>query len=204
VVPGCRTLRADLRLYGTIGEKADAARYEALEKMDDGEFVEADDTSIGGGGPTIIPCNWLQHFENVVDPYHVPVLHGSFSGPQFTNMMASMPEVKFETSLRGGHRTFAPQPGRRQGILSGHRGCPATLRVVPNPRVAQFAPVESIGWDACRSMTLRSHLRRRPSARCLTGRDVDTNECHRSAASSRLDSDRSELRDPWDWAPRAG
>jgi len=35
-------------------------------------------------------CNWLQHFENVVDPYHVPVLHGSFSGPQFTNMMASM------------------------------------------------------------------------------------------------------------------
>ena len=36
--------------------------------MDDGEFVEADDSSIGGGGPAIIPCNWLQHFENVVDP----------------------------------------------------------------------------------------------------------------------------------------
>jgi phenylpropionate dioxygenase-like ring-hydroxylating dioxygenase large terminal subunit len=76
-------------------------RYEALEKMDDGEFVEADDSSIGGGGPAVIPCNWLQHFENVVDPYHVPVLHGSFSGPQFTNMMASMPQVKFEMSPRG-------------------------------------------------------------------------------------------------------
>ena len=60
-----------------------------------------DVSSIGSGGPAIIPCNWLQHFENVVDPYHVPVLHGSFSGPQFTNMMASMPEVKFETSPRG-------------------------------------------------------------------------------------------------------
>ena len=76
-------------------------RYECLEKMDEGEFVEADDTSIGGGGPAVIPCNWLQHFENVVDPYHVPVLHGSFSGPQFTNMMAAMPEVKFEMSPRG-------------------------------------------------------------------------------------------------------
>ena len=25
--------------------------------------------------PAIIPCNWLQHYENVVDPFHVPVLH---------------------------------------------------------------------------------------------------------------------------------
>src|SRR6516162_434233 len=76
-------------------------RYECLENMDEGEFVEADDSSIGGGGPAIIPCNWLQHFENVVDPYHVPVLHGSFSVPQFTNMMASVPEVTFEMSPRG-------------------------------------------------------------------------------------------------------
>ena len=37
-------------------------RYECLENMDDGEFVEADDSSIGGGGPAVIPCNWLQHF----------------------------------------------------------------------------------------------------------------------------------------------
>ena len=49
-------------------------RYECLEVMDEGEFVEADDSSLGGGGPQIIPCNWLQHYENVVDPFHVPVL----------------------------------------------------------------------------------------------------------------------------------
>ena len=52
-------------------------RYECLESLDEGEFVEADDTSIGSGGPQIVPCNWLQHFENVVDPYHVPILHGT-------------------------------------------------------------------------------------------------------------------------------
>ena len=76
-------------------------RYECLEVMDEGEFVEADDSSLGGGGPAIIPCNWLQHYENVVDPFHVPVLHGSFSGAQFTIAMGAMPQVTFEMSPRG-------------------------------------------------------------------------------------------------------
>ncbi len=121
-------------------------RYECLEVMDDGEFVESDDTSLGGGGPAIIPCNWLQHFENVVDPFHVPVLHGSFSGTQFTNAMASVPQVQFEsapTSVKV-RSTRLAEDGR-----TFHRVTEAalpTLRVVPNPRVAQFARVESIGW----------------------------------------------------------
>jgi len=121
-------------------------RYECLEVMAPGEFVEADDSSIGGGGPAIIPCNWLQHFENVVDPYHVPVLHGSFSGPQFTNMMASMPEVTFEMSKRGVTvRSIRKQDDGKIFYRVTEAALP-TLRVVPNPRVAQFARVESIGW----------------------------------------------------------
>jgi len=76
-------------------------RYECLEVMGEGEFVEADDSSIGSGGIVIAPCNWLQHFENVVDPYHVPILHGSFSGPQFVEQMAAFPKVKFEYGPRG-------------------------------------------------------------------------------------------------------
>ena len=131
---------------GPAEKKPALPRYECLEKMDDGEFVEADDSSIGGGGPDVIPCNWLQHFENVVDPYHVPVLHGSFSGPQFTNMMASMPEVKFETSPRGVTvRSIRHQDDGKVFYRVTEAALP-TLRVVPNPRVAQFARVESIGW----------------------------------------------------------
>ncbi|MFL6662823.1 MAG: Rieske 2Fe-2S domain-containing protein, partial [Rhizobacter sp.] len=71
-------------------------RYEALETLDPGEFIEADDHSIGGGGPPIIPCNWLQHYENLVDPFHVVVLHSSFSGTQFVEQMAVMPEVTWD------------------------------------------------------------------------------------------------------------
>lgn len=67
-------------------------RYECLETLAESEFLEADDRSIGGG-PQINPCNWLQHYENLVDPFHVLILHSSFSGTQFVEQMAVMPEV---------------------------------------------------------------------------------------------------------------
>jgi len=121
-------------------------RYECLEVMAPGEFVEADDSSIGSGGIVIAPCNWLQHFENVVDPYHVPILHGSFSGPQFVEQMAAFPKVKFEYGQQGVKAISArPGPdGKRFRRVT--EAIVPTLRVVPNPRVAQYGMVESIGW----------------------------------------------------------
>ena len=131
---------------GPPARKPALPRYDALEELTAGEFIEADDTSIGSGGPAIVPCNWLQHFENVMDPFHVPILHGSFSGPQFVAQMGLMPEVSWETTGRGirsvqirkveGGRTF-----RRitEALLP-------TLRVVPSPRVGHYGRVESIGW----------------------------------------------------------
>ena len=121
-------------------------RYECLEVLDDGEFIEADDTSLGSGGPAIVPCNWLQHFENVVDPLHVPILHGAFSGMQFTAAMAAMPQVEF-TATETSVQVVSRRPAEDGRVF--HRITEAvlpTLRVVPNPRVAQFARVESIGW----------------------------------------------------------
>src|SRR5204862_6836826 len=94
----------------------------------------------------LIPCSCLQHVRNVVDHCHVRVRHGSFSGPQFTNMMASMPDVKFEMSPRGVTvRSVRKQDDGRVFYRVTEAALP-TLRVVPNPRVAQFARVESIGW----------------------------------------------------------
>ncbi len=73
-------------------------RYECLDVLEPGEFVEADANSVGGGGPVIIPCNWMQHFENLADPFHVPILHGSFSGVQFVEQMGLMPEVSWDNT----------------------------------------------------------------------------------------------------------
>lgn len=131
---------------GPPARKPVLPRYDCLETMDDGEFVEADDTSLGGGGPAIIPCNWLQHYENVVDPFHVPILHGSFSGMQFTSAMASMPDVKFERSSRGVSVKSTRKSDDGKIFFRVTEAALPTLRVVPNPRVAQFARVESIGW----------------------------------------------------------
>jgi phenylpropionate dioxygenase-like ring-hydroxylating dioxygenase large terminal subunit len=121
-------------------------RYECLEVMAPGEFVEADDSSIGSGGIVIAPCNWLQHFENVVDPYHVPILHGSFSGPQFVEQMAAFPKVKFEYGPQG-VKAISTRPGPNgKTFRRVTEAIVPTLRVVPNPRVAQYGMVESIGW----------------------------------------------------------
>lgn len=121
-------------------------RYECLETLEPEEFVEADDSSIGSGGIVIAPCNWLQHFENVVDPYHVPILHGTFSGPQFVEQMAAFPKVKFEYGRQGVKSTsIRPGPDGKSFRRVTEAVVP-TLRVVPNPRVVQYGMVESIGW----------------------------------------------------------
>jgi len=121
-------------------------RYACLEELDEGEWIEADDSSIGSGGPVIVPSNWLQHFENVVDPFHVPILHGSFSGPQFVEMMGRLPDVSFSVSARG-VKSVQRRPGE-QGKLFERvtEAVIPTLRVVPSPRVGAFQSVESIGW----------------------------------------------------------
>ena len=131
---------------GPPDKKPVLPRYDVLETMDEGEFVEADDSSLGAGGGQIIPCNWLQHYENVVDPFHVPILHGSFSGPQFTMTMAPIPEATFESSPRGVLVRSKRKMDDGKIFYRVTEAALPTLRVVPNPRVAQFSRAESIGW----------------------------------------------------------
>jgi len=121
-------------------------RYDALETLDDGEFLEADANSVGGGGPVIIPCNWLQHYENLMDTLHVPILHGSFSGVQFVELMGRMPEVTWaftDVGVKAVSRRRLPD-GRLFHRVS--EAVLPTLRVIPNPRVAAWSRVETIGW----------------------------------------------------------
>jgi nitrite reductase/ring-hydroxylating ferredoxin subunit len=121
-------------------------RYECLEQLEPGEFLEADDHSIGGGGPVVIDCNWLQHYENLVDPFHVVVLHSSFSGTQFVPEMAVMPQVQWDTTAIS-VRTLSQRqlPDGRTFRRISEAGLP-TLRVIPSPRVGRLGMVESLGW----------------------------------------------------------
>lgn len=121
-------------------------RYDCLETLDEGEFLESNDNSIGGGGPPVIPCNWLQHYENLVDPFHVVILHSSFSGTQFVEQMAVMPEVSWdvaEQSVRTVSLRKLPDGKTLRRISEA--GLP-TLRVIPSPRIGRYGRVESLGW----------------------------------------------------------
>ncbi len=131
---------------GPAEKKPLLPRFECLEVLGEGEFIDADDSGIGTGGPPTAPCNWLQHYENVVDPFHVPILHGSFSGAQFTSQMASMPKVVFESTAHGVKVTSTRTMQDGKTFLRVTEAAIPTLRVVPNPRVGSYGMVESIGW----------------------------------------------------------
>jgi nitrite reductase/ring-hydroxylating ferredoxin subunit len=121
-------------------------RYDALERLDEGEFLETNDASLGGGGPRILPFNWLQHYENLVDHFHVVVLHSTFSGTQFIESFAQMPEVTWDTVELGVRITSVRKMPDGKVLRRRSQAAIPTLRVIPNPRVARYGRHEGIGW----------------------------------------------------------
>lgn len=121
-------------------------RFDILESMAPGEFIEADDSSIGSGGPQIVPCNWLQHFENTMDPFHVPILHGSFSGSQFTERMDIVPTVTFAVTPRGVKSEQARTLGGGQVHRRTTEAILPTIRAVANPRATTEGTCSLLGW----------------------------------------------------------
>ena len=146
-------------------------RYACLEELADDEWIEADDSSIGSGGPAIVPCNWLQHFENVVDPFHVPILHGSFSGAQFVERMGQLPEVSFTTTGRGVTSVQRRPAEDGQVFERVTEAAIPSIRVVASPRVGSFDTVESLGWVLpMDDTTLRIYVAGRVRERGALGR----------------------------------
>jgi nitrite reductase/ring-hydroxylating ferredoxin subunit len=121
-------------------------RYRCLEELDEGELLETNDTSIGGGGPTIIPCNWFQHYDNLPDTFHVYVLHTTFSGVQFVNDMGILPEVSWHLTDKGVKTVSIRKLEDGRTFRRVSEAVLPTLRVIPNPKVGRYGRVESIGW----------------------------------------------------------
>jgi nitrite reductase/ring-hydroxylating ferredoxin subunit len=75
-------------------------RYDIFENLDPGEHVVAEDGEFfgltGDSGMPIANYNWLQAVDNIMDPFHVQVLHSTFSVHQFAPGFAVMPQVEFE------------------------------------------------------------------------------------------------------------
>jgi len=120
-------------------------RYDVLEALAPDEEVVADGSNIGLAGEST-PCNWLQTHENVMDPYHVFVLHNTNSGNQFVPLMGLVPRVTWAYTQLGvkSHQDRTLPDGR-----VFHRVTEVvmpTVRIVANPRVARYGKSDSVAW----------------------------------------------------------
>ena len=73
--------------------------------LEEGEVYYAADNSMGAhgdpNGPEVVPYSWLHMNDNVMDPFHVQVLHSTFSVVQFVKEFEVMPTVDFEYIANG-------------------------------------------------------------------------------------------------------
>jgi phenylpropionate dioxygenase-like ring-hydroxylating dioxygenase large terminal subunit len=79
-------------------------RYDILEGVGLDEELRADMGAFGATGDNslpVAPYSWLHMNDNVMDPFHVQVLHSTFSTVQFVPQFALMPKVDFFTTENG-------------------------------------------------------------------------------------------------------
>jgi phenylpropionate dioxygenase-like ring-hydroxylating dioxygenase large terminal subunit len=83
---------------GPLEKKPVLPRYDILENLGPDEELRS---MVGGFGATgddslpVVPYSWLHMNDNIMDPFHVQVLHSTISGPQFHPKFALMPKVDF-------------------------------------------------------------------------------------------------------------
>lgn len=83
-------------------------------------------------------CNWLQHFENVVDPWHVVMLHQVISGEQFEGAMMAGDnvDIRFDYSPLGvSYRMSKTLPNGNTYIRSAECMIP-NIALIPDIREA--------------------------------------------------------------------
>ena len=96
-------------------------------------------------------CNWLQHYENIVDPWHVMVLHQAISGDQFESaMMIGSAAISFEqTSLGVRYRVEKSLPNGNRLIRYAECVLP-NVALIPNIREMGEKPIHE---DRCSDVT---------------------------------------------------
>lgn len=130
---------------GPPDKKPVLPRYDTLEELAPGEQLIVNDQGVGGGGPAVLDFNWLQHWENVMDPFHVPILHARFSGNQFTPEMALIPEVSYEYTPLGVRSIQMRDLGDGRQLRRVTEVIFPNLRVVASPKLSS-GQTNMIGW----------------------------------------------------------
>jgi nitrite reductase/ring-hydroxylating ferredoxin subunit len=89
---------------GPLEKKPVLPRFDILEDRGPDEEVRAYKGAFGATldmSMDVAPYSWLHMNDNVMDPFHVYVLHSTFTGVQFVQQFALMPKVDFFTTDEG-------------------------------------------------------------------------------------------------------
>ena len=146
--------------------------YDVLENPPPGHEVFPNDENIGLQDTTT-PCNWFQTHENVMDPFHVFILHAGFSGNQFVPQMGARPDVTWHFTEYGvkSHQDRTLDDGR-----FFHRVTEVvmpTVRIVASPFVDTTGKSDSVAWTVpinrttTKIMTILSREAGQPLPRAL-------------------------------------
>ena len=170
-------------------------RYELLENLPDDLVVVANDSNLGSGGYGIAPCNWLQHYENVMDPFHVPVLHQGFSGIQFVAEMGVKPDVTFAAFDQGvrSEQWRSLDDGRKVKRVT--ECVLPNVRIVASPKLA-WGPAEGVGFVLPIDST---HYLVYNVARATPGTDLNAIRSRPGGKDWRDLTDEERQRFPGDW-----
>ena len=131
---------------GPPEQKPQLPQYDVLENLVDGEYLRSNGNSIGAGGPKRMPCNWFQTHENIMDPYHVLVLHSSFSDIQFTQDMGRAMSVTYHETPTG---MYSIQLRKLEDGSTLRRQTEAVLpnvRIVADPRLNIMGASNNVAW----------------------------------------------------------
>jgi len=118
-------------------------RYDVLEDLPPELEVVADGKTIPSGGPDRMACNWFQSHENVMDPWHVTVLHKCQFPEVFTQ---GFDEIGFDPSAHGvyGHSLIV-MPDGGELRFSAEVVLP-NVRIVPDPFLGAFGISNNVAW----------------------------------------------------------
>jgi len=125
-------------------------RWEVLENLQPGESIYLHAyTGYGVGADDtvkIVPMNWLQNFENIMDPFHVPMLHTRHRAIQYTPEAGHLPDVTFEYTDLGINYIAHRQLGDGRTVDRVSSAMMPLVVVVPDQQLAVTGPTTYIRW----------------------------------------------------------
>jgi phenylpropionate dioxygenase-like ring-hydroxylating dioxygenase large terminal subunit len=144
-------------LYGLVfaymgppEKKPELPRWDVFEDLAPGETIYAHGpTGFGvGADDTIdtIPWNWLQDWENYMDPFHVPILHARHSAIQYVPEAANLPAVTFDRAELGMKYTAHRKTNDGRVVERVTLALLPNVKVVPDQRLDVTGPTTFLGW----------------------------------------------------------